>query len=194
MLSYVAIHLNICSCTDRNLLYGEGNQCHSWAGMNVFLLSMVNMFISCHPIRRLYSNHPKQPVFIFPRLLAARSTRRPRQTLRLPWWSLNQENPNGISTLVCFSLFPSLYCVFILFLYYLWLSQYSFLHLPDLLLKDAWIALYSHYLCLWGWPGRSLKFHSYDFEASSAAQSAEIVTALKKQIDTYKLDHGTGAG
>lgn len=34
--------------------------------------------------------------------------------------------------------------------------------------------------------------NSYDFEASSAAQSAEIVAALKKQIDTYKLDHGTG--
>lgn len=33
----------------------------------------------------------------------------------------------------------------------------------------------------------------YDFEASSAAQSAEIVAALKKQIDTFKLDHGTGA-
>lgn len=33
---------------------------------------------------------------------------------------------------------------------------------------------------------------SYDFEASSAAQSAEIVAALKKQIDTYKLDHATG--
>lgn len=36
-----------------------------------------------------------------------------------------------------------------------------------------------------------LTLYSYDFEASSAAQSAEIVAALKKQIDMYKLDHGT---
>ncbi|KAF8475654.1 stress-activated map kinase interacting protein 1-domain-containing protein [Kalaharituber pfeilii] len=29
----------------------------------------------------------------------------------------------------------------------------------------------------------------YDFEAATAAQSTEIVAAVKKQIDTYKLDH-----
>ncbi|KAI5811261.1 stress-activated map kinase interacting protein 1-domain-containing protein [Peziza echinospora] len=34
----------------------------------------------------------------------------------------------------------------------------------------------------------------YDFEATTAAQAVEIVSALKKQIDTYKLDHVMRAG